>query len=442
LCESVVHYRTTVCYTGNMLGKDYWVGRLIWWWLYTRTRDPLVVVTGPSQSLLGLVTWKEARRAITRAPIPPSARITSGAKTSPQQIDLGNGVQAIGYSTTTVERASGQHSGQLLVIVEEASGVEDHVWEAIDSLGYDRLVCIGNPIRATGHFVDLIRQAEADRRDGIPPELATNAIQISSLDSPHARWEKSPVGLADRPWLESMARKYGVKSTWYRSHVLAIIPIIAAEVLIPIPWLDFLAAAVRPPVPQNHPIHLTRRISVDLGEGAGRDSSCVMVRDDDGVLDCVCGNQLGLAEAAAIVAEKKKRWKVEPNRISYDKLGIGKTFPFHLKSWGIEGALGYAGEASPSDRHSYTNLRTEAGWKARLRLDQEHVPDFHRPHREQRPFYFTPGPYLERLRDELRPLTYECHGKGIKLLKKEDWTAAIGHSPDVADSFIQSFAFA
>src|SRR4051812_46481417 len=76
MCQSVVDYRTTVVYSGNMIGKDFWVGRLIWWWLYTRTNDPLVVVTGPSQSLLGLVTWKEVRRAIKNAPLPPSARIT------------------------------------------------------------------------------------------------------------------------------------------------------------------------------------------------------------------------------------------------------------------------------------------------------------------------------------------------------------------------------
>ena len=36
LVESVVKYRTTACYSGNMVGKDFAVARLIWWWLYTR----------------------------------------------------------------------------------------------------------------------------------------------------------------------------------------------------------------------------------------------------------------------------------------------------------------------------------------------------------------------------------------------------------------------
>ena len=50
MCESVVKYRTTAIYSGNMVGKDFWVGRIIWWWLYTRP-DSLVIVTGPVQRL-------------------------------------------------------------------------------------------------------------------------------------------------------------------------------------------------------------------------------------------------------------------------------------------------------------------------------------------------------------------------------------------------------
>ena len=215
LCRAIVEYRTVVCYSGNMVGKDFTIGRIIWWWLYTRP-DSLVIVTGPSQTLLGSVTWKEVRRAKPRL---ASARLSRGVKTSPQQCDLGNGWQALGFSTTSIERASGQHNDQLLVIVDEASGVEDEIWDAIESLGYQRLVCIGNPIRAEGKFVDLIRQADLDAADGVPPRLAVKAIQIPSTDSPHASLEKSPWGIADATWLESCYRRYGRDSLWVRSHI-------------------------------------------------------------------------------------------------------------------------------------------------------------------------------------------------------------------------------
>ena len=36
LCRSVVEYRTTVAYSGNMVGKDYWIAGIVLWWLLTR----------------------------------------------------------------------------------------------------------------------------------------------------------------------------------------------------------------------------------------------------------------------------------------------------------------------------------------------------------------------------------------------------------------------
>ncbi len=143
-----MEYRSTVVYSGNMIGKDYWTAGIILWWLLTRP-----------------------------------------------------------------------HALHLLAVIEEASGVEDFVFDAIDSLGFERLVCIGNPIRAEGKFVELIRQAERDRGDNLPPRLAVNAIQIPSTDSPHAGLERSPFGLADRTWLETMYRKYGRDALWARSHI-------------------------------------------------------------------------------------------------------------------------------------------------------------------------------------------------------------------------------
>ena len=106
-------------------------------------------------------------------------------------IEVAPGWHALGFSTSSVERSSGQHAKHLLTVVEEASGVEDFVFDAIDSLGYERLVCIGNPIRAESKFVDLIHQAARDRADNVSPRLAVHAIQIPSTESPHAHQEKS-----------------------------------------------------------------------------------------------------------------------------------------------------------------------------------------------------------------------------------------------------------
>lgn len=439
ICQSVVNHRITVVYSGNAIGKDYVVGGIIPWWLLTHYRSQ-VIVTGPSQTLLGSVTWKEVRLAIEGSKVPIRCSISTGIKTSPQTVSLGKtDWNALGYSTTSVERASGQHNRKLLVIVEEASGVPDEIYEALDSLKYVRLLLIGNPIRPDGRFVELINQAAKDKRDGLLAPLAVNAIHIPSTDSPDAEKDESPYGLADKTFLADMKRRYGENSLWWRSHILALVPTVAAESLIPEAWLDFAAANKRQPVPFNHPIHATRRIACDLGEGVGRDSTCVLVRDANGILELSVSNTNGLPEAAQIIATLAAKWDVPHERITYDRLGIGKNMPSHLAKHGIIEAQGYAGEGKPWDSQ-FTNLRSEAAWKLRQRLDPQFAPDQQSPHRIQPPFCIPPEAWWPRMHEELKTLTYSLVGRKTKLLTKEDWCARLGHSPDLADALIQSFA--
>jgi len=436
MCQSLVNYRTTAVYSGNAVGKDYWLAGAILWWLATRPGS-LAIITGPSQTVLGSVTWKEIRRCLDVLIVPFGGKVSTGIRCSPHTVSIG-GSQALGFSTTSVERSSGQHNAHLLAVVEEASGVEDYVFDAIDSLNYERLVCIGNPIRSTGRFVDMIRQADRDRADGVPPSLAVNAIRIPSTESPDAEKDRSPYGLADRTWLESMFRKYGRRSLWVGSHIDAIIPSVDAEQLIPPEWLDYHRMQVRQVVPPGHPIEMTRCIACDLGEGVGRDSSCVLVRDAWGILDIITGSAMGLPEAADAIGDLAARWHVRHERISFDKLGIGRNFPNHLARWGITSAIPYAGEGRPRDSTSFPNLRSECGWLLRNRLDATHAADMRAPSVMQMPFSFPFGEYYSRLVDELRPLTYNLIGKFTRILPKDDWTDAIGHSPDIADTLIQS----
>src|SRR5208337_5552510 len=151
---------------------------------------------------------------------------------------------------------------------------------------------------------------DTDTADNVPPRLAVKAIQIPSTDSPHAMLDKSPWGIADRTWLESCYRRYGRDSLWVRSHIRAEIPEVSSDILIPPAWLDRATAVQRVTLPPNHPIHRTRRIAVDLGEGVGRDSTAILVRDADGILDLVAGSALSLADASQETARLALRYGI------------------------------------------------------------------------------------------------------------------------------------
>jgi hypothetical protein len=441
IAQSVVDYRITVAYTGNAVGKDYLVGGIIPWWCFRHTESQCIV-TGPSQNVLGSVTWKELRRANDHSKVPLGLKVSHSVQGSPLRCIVRGDWGALGYSTTSVERASGQHNPRLLVIGDEASGIADVIYDALDSLKYYRFLLIGNPVQAKGRFVDLIRQADKDRLNGVPRELAVNAIRISSLESPHAHLDQSPFGLADRTWLQDVERRYGRDSLWYRSHVLAEVPTEDADSLIPIEWLDRAGASLHPPIGPFDVLAATRRISCDLGEGVGRDSTALCVRDDVGVLEWVAGNALGLAEAASEIARLAKKWGVPHNRISFDRLGVGRDLPNHLRRHGIKDALGYAGSSQPQDKRSFTNLRTEAAWKLRRRLNPDWCLDPRYPSAtKQAPFSIKADSNWPLVREELEQLTYDLKGNQTRLIKKEDLCIQLGRSPDRSDALIQSFAF-
>jgi hypothetical protein len=242
--------------------------------------------------------------------------------------------------------------------------------------------------------------------------------------------------------LEACYRRYGRDSLWVRSHIRAEIPEVSSDVLLPPQWLDRATAVQRPNLPPTHPIHRTRRIAVDLGEGVGRDSTAILVKDANGILDLVAGNSLCLADAAQETARLARIYAVSDERISYDKLGIGRDFRNHLVKHGLGGAVGYAGSGRASQPKAYTNLRSEAAWKLHQRLDPErHLDDRAPLSSRQTQFHIPPRGWWALLREDLEALTYDLVGNQTRLISKQDWCDILGRSPDRGDALIQSMAF-
>lgn len=439
-CRDLVKHRCLAIETGNQTGKDFWIGGLVPWWLYTRPNS-LVIITGPGQSLLGTVTFKEIRRAIDKAPLLQAIRpaaMSAGIKSSPHTVTLGPGWQALGFSTTTIERASGQHNANLLVIVEEASGVEPEMWDAIESLGYTKLVAIGNPLRAEGGFVDLCNEAASDKARGVPVSEATCYRNLPSTASPHATWDKSPVGLADRTWLDAVERKYGKDSLWYRSHVLAIRPTLSNEQLIPELHLDVCIG----PETTKAVARLRadgkggrRRLGCDVGEGCGNARTVVLVRDELGILDIHASRYTGPGDAAEVMCKLADKWGVKESEISYDGAGqTGKRLGNALARRGYSRAYAYFGSGSGGKR--CTNFRTACALAFARRLDPDH---YHGPGSTWLPFAIPAGQHWEPMREELLELRYHLQGDLSALEAKEDFVDRLGRSPDYADAMAQLF---
>lgn len=436
--EALVTHKVVAVETSNALGKDWLAGGLLVpWWLLTRP-DSLVVATCPSHTLLGSVVFKEAKTAIANCPFVKAGMIkvkmSDSVGASPQIVELGPNWRAMGLSTTSVERLSGQHNGQLLVLVGEASGAGDHVWEAISGLGYLKAFLYGNPLRADGGFVKLCDQGVRDAVDGVPPEKAVRYFNADAWRSPHIDLDHSPVGLANKGWLDEMERQYGRDSLWWRVHVEAKRPDASTELVFDPRRLGRAtseAAATAATIRRNRGEAGPRRIALDASRGVGADKTTIVLRDDAGILEVVNSNLIGVKEAARLVKDLMAKWAItRADRVSFDAGGdVGRDMAQALKDAGVHAVAYYGGSTRGRWNARYANQRAAAAFALRRALH----PD------RGEPFHLAPFPGLDRLLDAMTNLRQQLKGDVVALEGADDFRARLGWSPDELDALAQSF---
>jgi hypothetical protein len=442
MCQSVAENTTTLVLSGNQIGKSYLLSGILLWYAFTRPYSR-IVSTAPTAKHLSRVLWTEIRTAHSHALYPLGGKIIS----SPfEQLMLDDKWDAIGITSPKKEALSGVHGRHVMVCIDEASGLSPDAWEGLNSLGYDKLVAVGNPVRTDNHFYNLCQKSSLS-------DSRIKLLTVSSLESPHIDQWKSDWGIACRSWLEDMKEQYGEGSSWWRSHVLALWPDEHISTLFRKDWLDAAVAAV--PVPGG-----PTRIAVDYAEGGGGDLAVIAAKDDNNLLHLDGSNQWEPEELARQTALVAKRFSVHPTRISWDATGTGSAFGHFLEGAGIVGCRPYKGSFGAHANAVGMRLRDCAAWSASRRLDPSREvviaapekaysgprifyqgPDQETLRVKQTPFSI-PEKMMNKLRPELSGLRYEETSSGkIKLENGEDFRERLGRSPNYADAFCQLWAY-
>jgi hypothetical protein len=451
VCHAIARSPITVVPAGRAVGKSFLLAGTVLWWLYTRPGS-LVITTGPDHRQVVSVLWKEIRRALRGAPIEMGYDHLSEGYSSPQRltVEMGTDWGTLGFAAQKEEGFGGQHAGNLLVIVDEASGITAPIWSAIHGLAASRLVVVGNPIRYDCHFRELHDMA-------VKGSSTVETVPISSLESPDAARPSSPVGMASRSFLNQMREIHGEDSPWWRSNILGIFPGQESVRFLPTLWLDhctresILSDELWQDYPRGQVI-----IGIDVGGGVGADRSAIVVRDRRQILEIFASEWHGVLDEARhrlepVVAELVRKYSITPRRteltpggpiaavpptVIYDKNGMGRSFASYLASYGVVGAVGYFGAGKGG--HLYVNRRTANAFAIRRRLD---------PLRENHaPFYCGGLPEWPALRQELAELrspTMEHEEGRVKqrLEDKEDLAARLHRSPDLLDALLMTFTF-
>ena len=138
----------------NASGKTYTAALAVIWWLMAH-EEALVITTAPSERQVKNTLWREIREIWERN------KDLIGGKLNQTSLELSNKRFAYGFSTNTPERFQGFHSENVLIIVDEASGVREFVYDAILGLMTSRnskILLIGNPSSLAGTFYDAFHK--------------------------------------------------------------------------------------------------------------------------------------------------------------------------------------------------------------------------------------------------------------------------------------------
>jgi hypothetical protein len=208
ILESVRRNPRTAVRSSHGTGKTATAARVVLDWI-TEGRG-IVVTTAPTWHQVEGQLWKEIATAVRQSVIPVGGKLTS------TRLEIAKDWVAYGLSTDQPERFQGEHSPRLLLVVDEASGVDEAIFQAAQ--GYltaegSSVLLLGNPTRMSGTF---FKAFQTDSR--------FHKIHISTFDTPRFTDEQVPDKvlreMPTREWQEEMALLYGEDDPEYLVRVL------------------------------------------------------------------------------------------------------------------------------------------------------------------------------------------------------------------------------
>ena len=407
--------------SGNGLGKGFCASVAVLWFLYTH--DPAVVLsTAPTFRQVQHVLWRQIRQLHRRA------KDTLGGKLIATRWDLAEDRYAKGLSADTADEFQGFHSPNMFIVLDEAEGVSDEIYEAIEGVMTSaecRLLLIGNPTTVTGVFRRAFHEES---------HLYYN-VTISALDSPNVTAGKVQIpGLTTARWVKERKEIWGEDNPLYRARVLGEFPDLAEDALIRLSEIEAAgqrekpSSGVEPAADQSknaspHPAPTEYEelvLAVDVAR-FGSDRSVILRRRGQRVEEIRTFQKLDTMQLTGWVAAAIQEF--QPDRVCIDEIGVGAGVVDRLREQGYQVKGINVARWARQDK-LFANLRAEGYWRLRE--------------------LFATGtisiPTDSRLMGELAALRYSYDSQGRIIMESKEAMRQRGQaSPDVADALMLAF---
>jgi phage terminase large subunit len=344
IAEAVRDHDRVAVRACNASGKTALAGALVLWWL-AGGPGSIVVSTAMTERQLRKVLWRAVHQHYRHA-----RSFFHGATVSDVEIFLGPDWFATGLATDETEGLQGYHGSRVLVIVDEASGVDERIFEAVEGLlagGEAKLLLIGNPLRTSGTFYDAFTK---DR------EL-WKLITISAHETPNFTGERvsreARSKLASVKFEQRLKAGRGVDSNEYQVRVLGQFPSESEDTVVSLGDLQRAQA-------QSFEAGLPLVIGGDIAR-FGSDSTVLAVREGNRirVVDAYQGRDL-MRTSGAVTALARRLHGATGHKptIVIDDVGLGGGVTDRLRELNEFKVVAFNGGKSSSSR-DFPNRRSQ-----------------------------------------------------------------------------------
>lgn len=408
--NATLDHRRVAVRSGHGVGKTYAVACLVLWWLYAR--QGLVVTTAPTKENVEDVLWRQIRDLLNNSRVPLTGEpFNAELRISPTWY-------AVGITTEKPEAFQGRHHPRLLVVIDEAPGVDERIHHAIASLATgaeNRIVMIGNPYTTSGTFYEAFKHPDR-----------WHTLRISCFDHPNLTTGVVSIqGAVDSAWVEERRAELGEHHPFWYAQVLGDFPRTSTRGVIPLGWVeDAINEEERARALETAE---TARIPRIAGLDVARygENRCVLfVRRGDGIESVEFWQHVSLMETAGRSIQVMQERGVKT--LVVDAAGLGAGVYDRVAEQGFN-VVGYNGGHAAWNRSSFSNRRSEMWWHLRQRFEQKRL--------------WLPKDGMEQLVGDLVAPEYTLTSTGrIKVETKENLLDRGIKSPDFADALVLCFA--
>lgn len=208
ILEAVRDHGRVAVRSGHKVSKSHSLA-IVALWFFSSFEDARVVCTSVTARQVDEIFYREVRKMHARAIVPLDGEPRELARSGIRSADFR---EIVGFTARESEAVAGISGANLLYLVDEASGVPDSIFEALEGnrAGGAKILMTSNPTRCEGEFFEAFESKAKFYK----------TIHISSEDTPNVREGRNVVpGLATRAWVEEKREEWGENSPLYQVRV-------------------------------------------------------------------------------------------------------------------------------------------------------------------------------------------------------------------------------